>query len=74
LAPEAGAVDARGGGPAIPRSAWNPSPDGGGTGYASAPMLPDVRSYFQANGGVASIPTDRAERGVSAVGSYQAVG
>ena len=48
---------------------------GGGTGYASAPMLPGVRSYFQANGGVGAIPIDRAAgAGVSAVGSYQQVG
>ncbi len=48
---------------------------GGGTGYASAPMLPGVRSYFQANGGVGAIPIDRAaSASVSAVGTYQAVG
>jgi hypothetical protein len=47
---------------------------GGGTGYASAPLLPGVRAYFQANGGVGAIPVDRAATAlVSAVGTYQQV-
>ena len=48
---------------------------GGGIGFGSAPLLPGVRAYFQANGGVGAIPIDRASTaGISVIGSYQAVG